>query len=67
MCTAKFETFLLNQFFLKIGHVLIHQISLMKNNQNFKSPHKQKLRKQNYKFLQQALVLVTLHLTSLLE
>ena len=45
MCTAKFETFLLNQFFLKIGHVLIHQISLMKNNQNFKSPHKQKLRK----------------------
>ena len=46
MYTAKFEAFLFNQIFLKIECVLIHHISLMKNIQNFKSPHKkQKLRK----------------------
>ena len=28
--TAKFDTFLFDQISLKIGHVLIHQINLMK-------------------------------------
>ena len=42
--TAKFGTFLLDQFFKKIWHVLIHQISWMKNiKSNFKSPQRRKI------------------------
>ena len=34
MYAAKFDTFLFGQFFKKIWHVLIHQISWMKNIQS---------------------------------
>ena len=34
MYAAKFETFLFDNFFFKIDHILIYQISLMKNIQS---------------------------------